>query len=68
MNTENKKSEFRHPEKRKAIKNIHIVKDIDEKLKVKLQELYKVHENISNIMEMSITVRNVNTAHETPIS
>jgi hypothetical protein len=68
MNTENKKSEFRHPEKRMAIKNIHIVKDIDEKLKVKLQELYKVHENISNIMEMSITVRNVNTAHETPIS
>ena len=68
MNTENKKSEFRHPEKRAAIRNIHLVKDIDEKLKVKFQELYKVHENISNIMEMSITVRNVNTAHETPIS
>ena len=68
MNSENKKSEFKHPNKRAAIKNIHIVKDIDEKLKVKLQELYKVHENISNIMEKSITVRNVNTAHETPIS
>lgn len=55
MNTEEKKANFKYPDRSAAIKNIIIAKELNDKLKDKLKELCRIHENIYNVLQRPVT-------------